>query len=73
MIIAMNNGSGESYLGTLAEWTIFLGKVLTASPETFSSIAKAALHHSADTVNNKGSGRCQCGGVSIEVNLDGRK
>ena len=26
MIIGMNNGSGESYRGTLAEWTIFLGK-----------------------------------------------
>ena len=57
LIIAMNNGSSDSYLGMLAGWTIFL------SSETCTSIAKAALHHTADNVTNKGSGRCQCGGV----------
>ena len=64
LIIAMNNGSSESHLGMLAGWTNNLPrKVLNASSETYTSIAKAALHHTADNVTNKGSGRCQCGGV----------
>ena len=63
LVIAMNNGSSESYPGMLAGWTNNLArKVFNASSETYTSIAKAALHH---TVTNKGSGYCQCGGVRV--------
>ena len=64
LMSALNNGSSDSYLGRLREWTNNLpNKVLSASSDTFSSIAKAALHHSSDVIANKGSGCCQCGGL----------
>ena len=66
LAIALNNGSHGSYLGKLKEWTNNLpSKVLSASSDTFTSIAKAAFHHSSDIIANKGSGRCQCGGVKV--------
>ena len=74
LMVALNNGGSDSYLGKLREWTDNLpNKVLSASSDTFSSIAKAALHHSSDVIANKGSGRCQCGGVKVlKVNWKSR-